>query len=82
MIAVLNDLEEKSSNILNGHVRAHVTEKMWTALGPEFGKDASKTEVIIRALFSLMSEGEIFRCHIARCMESMGYESYKAYGCN
>ena len=40
MIAALNNLEVKLGNILNAYVQAPVTEKVWTTLGPEFGKDA------------------------------------------
>ena len=40
MIITLIDLEVKSGNILNVYVQAPVTEKVWTTLGPEFGKDA------------------------------------------
>ena len=53
MIATLNDLEVKLGNILNAYVQAPVTEKVWTTLGPEFGKDSRKTAVIIRALYGL-----------------------------
>ena len=42
MIAALNDLEVKLGNILNAYVQAPVTEKVWTTMGPEFGKDAKK----------------------------------------
>ena len=40
MIATFNDLEVNSGDILNSYVQAPVTEKVWTTLGPEFGKDA------------------------------------------
>ena len=53
MIATLNDLEVKLGNILNPYVQAPVTEKMWTTLGPEVGKDARKTIVIVAALYGL-----------------------------
>ena len=78
MIAALNDLEVKSGNIFNAYVQAPVTEKVWTTLGPEFGKDARKTAVNVRALYVLKSAGAAFRSHLARCMESMGYQSCKA----
>ena len=77
MIAALNDLEVKSGNILNAYLLAPVTEKVWTNLGPEFGKDARKTAVIVRAFYGLKSAGAAFRSHLARCMESMGYWSCK-----
>ena len=78
MIAALNDLEVKLGNILNAYVQAPVTEKMWTTLGPEFGKDTRKTAVIVRALYGLKSAGAAFRSHLARCMESLDYQSCKA----
>ena len=47
MLATLNDLDVKSGSILNTFVQATVTEKVWTNLGPEFGKDDKKTGVIV-----------------------------------
>ena len=44
MIATFNNVEAKLGNILNAYVQAPVTEKVWTTLGPEFGKDARKTQ--------------------------------------
>ena len=72
MIATLNDLEVKSGNILNAYVQAPVTEKVWTTLGPQFCKDARKTAVVVRALYSLKSAGAAIKIHLARCMESLG----------
>ena len=78
MIATLNDLEVKSGNILNAYVQALVTEKVWTTLGPEIGKDARMTAVIDRALYGLKSTGAAFKSHLAKCMESLGYQSCKS----
>ena len=39
MLAALNDLEVKLSNILNAYLQAPVTEKVWTTLGPQFHKN-------------------------------------------
>ena len=66
-------------DILNAYVQAPVTEKVWTTLGPEFSKDARKNAVIVRALYGIKSVGAAFRSYLARCMESMGYQSCKAY---
>ena len=63
---------------MNAYIRAPVTEKVWTNLGPEFGKDVRKTAVIIRALYDLKPTGAAFRSHLGKCMESLGYESCKA----
>ena len=51
---------------------------MWATLGPEFSKDARKTSVIGSALYGLKSAGAAFRSHLAKCMESLGYQSCKA----
>ena len=63
---------------MNTYVQAPVTEKVWTTLSSEFGKDARKTVVIVRALYGLKAPGAVFRSHLAKCMESLGYESCKA----
>ena len=73
MIATFKDLEVKSAGILNAYIMANLTEKMWTTLFPEFGKDVSKTAMIVRALYNLKSGETAFRFHLARCMEFMGY---------
>ena len=51
MIAALNDLQAKLGDILNAYVQAPLTDKICTHLGPELGKDAGKTTVIVRALY-------------------------------
>ena len=78
MIGTLNDLEFKSGNILNAHVQALVTEKVWTTKGPEFDKGTRKTAVIVRAFYGLKTAGDVFRSHLAKCMECLGYECCKA----
>jgi hypothetical protein len=47
-------------------------------LGNEFGNDASKTAVIVYALYGLKSAGAAFRAHLASFMRQMGYTSCKA----
>ena len=47
-------------------------------MGLEIGKDARMTAVIVIALYGLKSAGAAFRSHLAKCMESMGYQSCKA----
>ena len=78
MIAALDDLEVKLGDILNAYVQATVTKKVLTTFGPEFGKDTRKTAVIVRDLCGLKSAGGVFRSHLARCVESLGYQSCKA----
>ena len=77
-IAALNDLEVKVGDVLNAYITAPITKKVWTTLGPEFGSDASKTAIIVRALYGLKSAGAAFRAHLASFMRHMGYTSCKA----
>ena len=42
-------------------------------MGPEFGKDAGKTALIVRVLCGLKSAQAVFRSQLARCIESLGY---------
>ena len=68
ILAALNNLEIKVSDIKNAYLTAPVSENIWTVLGPEFGTDTGKRAVIVRALYSLKSVGASFRNHL-------GYES-------
>ena len=78
MIATLNDLEIKLGDILNACVKAPATEKVGTTLHHEFGKDARKTAVLLKALYCQKSAGVTFKIHLAIFKESLGYESCKA----
>ncbi len=51
---------------------------VWTVLGPEFGIDAGKSAIIVRALYGLKSAGAAFCTHLASFMCQMGYTSCKA----
>ena len=74
-LTAFNDLEVKSADIKNVYLTATVTEKVWTILGPEFGKDAGKKAIIVRALYGLKTAGAAFRNHLADCMKTLGYQS-------
>ena len=76
MVATPNDLEIKLGHILNAYILTPV--KGVDYLGSEFSKDTRKTAVIIRALYGLKSTKAACRSHLARCMESTGYQSCKA----
>ncbi|KAL7545200.1 hypothetical protein ACHAWF_014099 [Thalassiosira exigua] len=78
LLASLNDLEVKAADIMNAYITAPVTEKIWTVLGPEFGEDACKSAIIVRAIDGLKSAGAAFRAHLASAMRSMGYDSCRA----
>ena len=65
MIAALNDLQVKTADVMNAYITAPTKEKIWTIIGPEFGADAGKKAIIVRALYGLKSSGAAFRNHLA-----------------
>jgi hypothetical protein len=77
-LAALNDLNVKMADIENAYLTAPITEKIWTVLGPEFGDDAGKQAIIVRALYGLKSAGAAFRNHLAECMKHLGWEPCRA----
>jgi hypothetical protein len=64
-LAALNELDVKMADIENAYLTAPITEKVWTLLGPEFGGDAVKRALIVRALCGLKSAGAAFRHNLA-----------------
>jgi hypothetical protein len=76
-LAALNDLDVKMAVIENAYLTAPITEKVWTVLGPEFGDDAGKRALIVRALYGLKSAGAAFRNHLAECMKHLGWHPYQ-----
>ena len=74
-LAALNDLEVKTADIENAYLTAPVGEKIWCRLGPEFGSEAGKRALIVRALYGLKSAGASFRNHLADCMRHLGWTS-------
>ena len=76
--AALNDLQVKAGDIKNAFITAVCEERIHTTLGPEFGPNAGKTAVIVRALYGLKSAAASFNRHLASCMRQLGYEACKA----
>ena len=72
-MVALHDLEIKASDVLNAYVMAPSHEKIWTVFSVEFGDNASKSAIIIRALYKLKSAGASFRAHLAQCMQELWY---------
>jgi hypothetical protein len=64
-LADLNDLDVKMADIEKYYLKTPITEKFWTVIGPEFGDDAGKSVLIVRALYGMMSSGAVFRNHLA-----------------
>ena len=72
--AALNGLEVKTSDIENAYLTAMTTEKLYTKLGPEFGDDAGKRAIIVRAIYGTKTAGAAFRNTLADCMHQLGYK--------
>ena len=64
-----------AGDIENSYVTAPLTEKIWTKLGEEFGDNASKKAIIVRALYGMKYSGATFRNHLDDCMRHIGYAS-------
>jgi hypothetical protein len=74
----LNDLDDIMADIENAYLTALITEKVWNVLGPEFGDDAGKRVLIVKALYGLQSAGAAFRNHLDECMKHMGWNPCRA----
>jgi hypothetical protein len=77
-LAALNDLEVKTADIDNAFLTAPIREKIWCTLGPEFGEDAAKRAIIVRALDGLKTAVPSFCSRLNVCMRHLGWESCKA----
>jgi hypothetical protein len=77
-LAALNDLDVKMDDIENTYLTAPITENFWTVLGPEFGNDAEKRALIVRALYRLKAAGAAFRNHLYECMKHLGWHPCQA----
>ena len=71
-MTMLHDLDVTSADVLNAYVMTPKREKIWTVLSPEFGDDAVKSAVMVRALYCLKKAGASFRAHLAQCMLELG----------
>ena len=73
-IAALNDLSTLACDIQNAYLTAPCREKIWTVAGPEFGSDAGKKMIVVRALYSLKTSGAAFRAFLAETLYDIGYK--------
>ena len=77
-LAALNALEVKTADVEGAYLTAPNLEKIWVLLGPEFGPDAGKKAIVVRALYGLKSAGASFRSVMADCMQQLGFKPCKA----
>ena len=59
-LTTLNYFPVKVADIQNDYITTPITEKIWTVLGPEFGKDYGREAIVVRALYGLKSSGAKF----------------------
>ena len=72
-IAALNGLDILGCDIQNAYISAPCREKIYTIAGKEFGSDAGKTMIVVRALYGLKSSGASFRAMLANTLWEFGY---------
>jgi hypothetical protein len=66
LIAALNNLDVRLTDIKNAYLNAPITEKYYVIAGDEFGPELKgRCMKIVRALYGLKSAGAAFRAHLA-----------------
>ncbi len=70
VIAALNDLNDLSANVVGAYLNAPCPERVHTILSPEFGNNAGKVAIIIKALYGLRSAGFAWCSHCAEIMRT------------
>ena len=78
MTTALNDLDVLSCDIQNAYLTAPCQEKFWTRADPEFGSDAGKPMLIIRALYDLKSSGAVFQSFLSDHLWEICYRPSQA----
>ena len=73
-IAALNGLKVRACDIQNAYLTAPCRERIWTVAGPEFGSDAGKNMLIVRALYGLKSSGASYRSFFADMLHEIGFQ--------
>jgi hypothetical protein len=78
LIAALNGLVIIGADVQNAYINARTKEKVYTTAGPEFGSNAGRPAIIVRALYGLKSSGARWRDHFAAILTQVGFTSSKA----
>jgi hypothetical protein len=78
LIAALNDLNILSVDIQNAYINAKTSETVYTTAGAEFGSNAGRPAIIVRAFYGLKSSGARWRDHLASILMQSGLKNSKA----
>jgi hypothetical protein len=78
LFAALNNLDILGADIQNAYINAKTDERVCTTAEPDFGEDAGRPAVIVRALYGLKSSGARWHDHFASILTELGFKSSKA----
>ena len=65
-------------DIQNAYLTDKCREKIWNIVGPEFGSDAGKFMIVVRALYGLKYSGAAFGALLSKTLYNIGYSPSKA----
>jgi hypothetical protein len=74
-IAALNYLDLVGADVQNAYINAPTKEKVYTTTGLEFGSNAGRSAIIVRALYGLKSSGARWHDHLASILRNEGFQS-------
>ena len=77
-LSALNYFPVKVAEIQNTYIMAPVKEKILTVLGRDFGEDAGRKDIGVRAIYGMKSAGSAFWNYLAVCMHHFKFLSYPA----
>lgn len=75
LLAALNDLDILAADIQNAYLNAPTEEKVWFRAGEEWGDNAGKPVLIVRALYGLKSSGQAWRTFLSETLRKLGFSS-------
>jgi hypothetical protein len=78
LTAALNDLRVLGADVQSAYINAPTTERVYTTAGKEFGSNAGRPVLIVRALYGLKSSSARWRDHMAATLRDFGYVACKA----
>ena len=73
MIAALNGLKVKATDIMSASILAPCIYEIWTTMGQEFGNNLDKNVLIFWAFYCLKSAEATLWNHLAESMKHMEY---------
>ena len=72
-LAALNDVDVLACDVQNAYLNAPTNEKNYIIAGKEFGPDAGRRALIVRALYGMATSGARYRAHCAQVLRDMRF---------